>query len=78
MAKYQIYVFCNHCGETHPMPIQINLNDGPSKKTSVADFYNGKEVPSDVCTLSNNTLTCPKTRKTFVQKDNNQTFMVPV
>jgi hypothetical protein len=60
------------------MGIQIPLNDGPAKKESIGNTYAGKELPPEVATLSNNTVTCPNTRKQTSQKDNNQVFLVPI
>ncbi len=27
MAYYDVYVFCNNCGDVHPMGIRIEIND---------------------------------------------------
>jgi len=78
MAKYSVYYFCNECSEVHPMGISLSLNDGPPSKDSIGNTYKGKALPPDVGNLANNTLTCPKTKKTTTQKDNNQVFLVPV
>lgn len=78
MAVYGVYFFCNECSDVHPLGISINLNDGPAKKESINDVYDGKELPKEIATLSNNKTICPKTRKLTSQKDNNQVFLVPV
>jgi hypothetical protein len=48
MSKYSVYVFCDECGETHPMGISIDLRDGPAEKASIGDAYKGKELPQNV------------------------------
>jgi len=78
MAKYAIYVFCNECEESHPMGISIELKDGPAKKESIGDLYAGEELPPNIANLITNKIRCPNTGKIFVQKDNDQVFLVPV
>lgn len=78
MATYSVYYFCNECSEVHPMEISLALDDGPTSKESIGDTYNGKELPPRVAELTNNTLTCPSTKKLTTQKDNNQVFLVPI
>ena len=77
MSKYAIYVFCNECGDVHPMGIKIALENGPDEKQSIGDTYSGKELPQNIASLINNRIQCPKTGKLFVQKDNDQVFLVP-
>lgn len=60
------------------MGVTISLNDGPAKKESIGNTYAGKELPAQVGTLSNNTVTCPVTKKLTSQEDNNQVFLVPI
>lgn len=78
MAKYDVYVFCNECGEVHPMGIRIGLDDGPVEKESIGDLYAGKELPPNIANLVNNETLCPNSRQMFTQKNNNQVFLVPV
>ena len=78
MANYAVHVFCNECNDVHPMGISIERDDGPTDKKSIGDLFAGKELPQDIVNLFNNTTVCPNTGKAFVQKDNNQVFLVPV
>ena len=78
MAKYSVHLFCNECSEVHPMGIVINLNDGPVDKSSIGDTYEGKELPTQIATLKDNTIICPNTKKPTSQSDNNQVFLVPI
>jgi hypothetical protein len=54
------------------------LNDGPTKKASIGDAYQGKELPHNIANMVDARITCPKTGKWITQKDNNQMFLVPV
>lgn len=76
MAQYSVYVFCDECSQVHPMGIGISLNDGPADKASVGDTYAGKPLPPAVAMLTSNSTRCPNTGKEFVQRDNNQVFLV--
>ena len=78
MAKYSVHFFCDECGQVHPLGIAIILNDGPVSKASIGDTYAGKDLPSQIATLTGNMTTCPVTKKLTSQKDNNQVFLVPV
>lgn len=78
VAKYSVYVFCDDCGDVHPMGIEIGLDDGPVKKASIGDAYKGKALPQNIVSMVNNYTQCPKTKKMILQRDNNQVFLVPV
>ena len=79
MSKYSVHCFCNECGDVHAMGISmIDLDDGPADRSSIGDTYAGKEVPTNLLTLTQNRMTCPKTGKLTSQKDNNQVFLVRV
>jgi len=78
MAQYSVYVFCDECGETHPIGINVDLNDGPAEKASIGDTYKGRDLPETVATLKNNKMNCPKTGNMILQRDNNQVFLVPI
>ena len=78
MANYSVYVFCDGCGDVHPMGISVGLEDGPADKASIGDTYAGKELPPEIATLINNTTICPKSGKAILQRDNDQVFLVPI
>jgi hypothetical protein len=78
MAKYQVHMFCNECGQTHPFPIGFEMVDGPPTKAAVGDVYDGIELPPQLATMVNNSLQCPVTGRLTTQKDNNQVFLVPI
>ena len=77
MAQYGVYVFCDDCGDAHPMGISIGLDDGPAEKASVGDSYKGRDLPPSEATLINNTTVCPKTGNEILQRNNDQIFLVP-
>ena len=77
-AKYQVHAFCNKCGEIHNMYIGvIRLYNGPLKKESIADTFEGKELSSSMAVLTSTKFICPKTKRFTLQEDNNKFFLVP-
>jgi len=76
MPQFEVYVFCNECGQPHSAHIAMQL-DLPVEKHSIGDLYAGQEVPPNL-RMTNNYFQCPNTGKMFVQQDNRQVFLVPV
>lgn len=76
MAKYSVQVSCPECSGQHDTGIKLTLQDGPADEQSIGDVYNGKELPPDIAALNNNTYTCPRTARTFVQNNNSDVFLV--
>jgi hypothetical protein len=75
-TKYSIFVLCNKCGGTHDMAVSVILIDGPIEKQSVADLYGGKTLPKNLAALTSRSVSCPKTGRQSIQKDNHQIFLV--
>jgi hypothetical protein len=78
MAMYEVQMFCSECGQTHPMGISVELDDGPANRASIGDTYAGKELPPEILDLQSLITRCPNTGKKFTQQDNNQVFLVAV
>ena len=77
VARYNIVALCNKCGGTHDMANSVILKDGPIQKQSIGDFYDGKTLPKNLADLTSRSLSCPKTGRQSIQKDNHQIFLVP-
>ncbi len=78
MAKYRVDFFCNECGQTHPMPITVDLDDGPADKASIGDTYRGRDLPPSIARLTNNQVRCQVKNVMTTQADNDQVFLVPI
>lgn len=78
MARYSVHVFCDECGDVHPMGISIELPDGPIDRASIADVYKGRDLPPNIVALINNRIVCPQTKRWVLQRNNNQVFLVPI
>jgi hypothetical protein len=76
-AQYRVVVSCNKCGGMHEMGISVMLDDGPIDKQSIGAQYKGKTLPKNLADLANNSVTCPKTGRQSIQKNNEQIFLVP-
>jgi hypothetical protein len=76
LPHYTPYTFCNECSKPHPFPILIFLDEEIAQDQSIANIYDGRELPPALLTLTNNQLQCPTTKVMFTQKDNNQVFLV--
>jgi len=77
-AQYTIFAACNKCAGVHETGISITIECGPVDKQSIGDFYNGKNLPKSLVTLSSTILTCHLTGRQFIQKDTKQIFLVPI
>jgi hypothetical protein len=76
-AEYGVLVSCNKCGGIHDMGISVAMEDGPADKQSIGDLYEGKTMPKSLADLTCRSITCPKTGKQSIQKNNQQIFLVP-
>jgi hypothetical protein len=77
MPEYDVYVFCDECGQAHFASVRMKRDDLPFDKLSIADLYAGQDVPPNL-NMQNNRYQCPNTGKMFTQRDNNQIFLVAV
>ena len=78
MATYEVQIMCNKCGETHPLGIHCELDDGPVDEASIGDTYAGKPIPENLATISNNKTRCPNTGKMTMQEDHSLIFLVAI
>ena len=76
--NYGVVVCCNKCGGMHDMGISVTMPDGPAAKQSIASLYDGKPLPKVLSELSGNSVTCPKTGRQSIQKNNQNIFLVPL
>ena len=78
MARYQVSAMCNACGDLHTTGITVALNDGPTKKQSIADaFPGGKNSPAQL-TAQELRVYCQRTGRHYTQKDKKKVYLVPV
>jgi hypothetical protein len=73
-SLYELHVFCEECGETHPTYVFARLS-ARGDLASVTDMFAGKMLPTDL-DMRQNPVECPKSKKMFVQPDNAHAFLV--
>jgi hypothetical protein len=44
MSAYDIFTLCTDCGCEHPMLMRIYIDDGPSRKQSIAESFQGRSL----------------------------------
>ena len=79
MAIYKVIAFCScsGCQDVHEIDACLSLDDGPAKRQSIGDFYNGKELPPELVRLSGGMDCKFRTGRYFCQIDPFQWFLVP-
>ena len=77
MADYNILVFCDHCGGTHPLPFHVSLSDGPGDPSAIDDAYKGRDLPPALADALTHKVHCDATNKTTLLRDpQKQSFLV--
>jgi hypothetical protein len=77
MAEYDVFAVCNACGDLHPLGISVTVDDGPVNKQSIADAYEGKDLPQSLAALKDRRVYCPKTGRQYSQRDTKKILLVP-
>jgi hypothetical protein len=77
VAQYSIVVACNRCAGLHETGICVTMENGPTTKQSVGEWYQGKSLPKSLANLTQSSITCPKTGRQSTQRNNYQIFLVP-
>ena len=78
MPKYSVKFMCDECFQSHPMRIDIDLEDGPKVETSVSDYVeHGAALPAGAANLINNEYWCPEKKVMTTQANNDQVYLVP-
>jgi protein-arginine kinase activator protein McsA len=71
-----VQVFCDECSQPHSARIVIERDELFSPDQSVADIYDGQELPVEIVNMQSNYFQCPNTGKMFTQRNNHQVFLV--
>jgi hypothetical protein len=77
MPNYDVFVFCDHCGQPHPGYIRISLPI-EVEQDAIGNIYKGIDLDPQVVNLINNQYMCPETGKPLTQRNNDQVFLVRV
>ncbi|MEP6787616.1 MAG: hypothetical protein ABJB40_04245 [Acidobacteriota bacterium] len=69
MAIYDVYVFCDQCGQPHSVHVKLTLADDGLDKTRLAELYAEKSLPSEIVFMQTNKYRCPHTKQLFPADD---------
>jgi hypothetical protein len=76
MSRYSILAFCRYCDRTHPARLTITLENGPTKKVTVAEAYEHKPLPSNLARLLKNAILWPETANSVMLNDPDKLYLV--
>lgn len=76
MPQYMMHVFCSECSVPHASGIVIDSKDEVDPTQSMADIYDGRDLPPQIAMFINNSFHCPATGKFYRQRDNGDVFLV--
>ena len=65
MPSYEVYIFCDQCGQPHSVHITLELQDDNLNKTLIKDAFAGHELPSEIVYMQSNKYRCPHTKQFF-------------
>lgn len=77
MPTYDVSVYCKDCGVDHPVLLRVYVEDGPERKQSIADLFQGRLLPPQVAAIRWHNALCYKTGKKFHYQNDNEIFLVP-
>jgi hypothetical protein len=75
-CRYSFLVTCNKCGRIHNTGFSVMLQEGPDKRQSLAELYDGSP-PESLANLAAMRMTCPFTGKQFSQNNYGRVFLIP-
>jgi hypothetical protein len=77
MPTYDVSVYCKECGLDHPVLLRVYVEDGPERKQSIAELFQGRSLPPQVAAIRCRNALCYKTGKQFHFQNDNEIFLVP-
>lgn len=75
MALYDLKMFCNACGEFHPLGGKITL-DETFPMRSVSIVYKDAEIPPEITLAKTRHVQCPVTDRWVTQPNNDRILLV--
>ena len=75
MALYDLKMFCNACGEFHPLGKKITLDESfPVRSVSIV--YKDSELPPEIALAKTRHVQCPITDRWVNQPNNDRILLV--
>ena len=75
MTRYVVTAFCERCSTPHPTGIELESPRYLSPTKSVAELFEGIDLPPEIATMSRYYFQCLKTGEPYKQLDNEKLFL---
>ncbi len=69
MPLYEVYVYCDQCGQPHPVNLKLTLEDPGLNQSIIGEVFAGMEIPSGITFMQGNKYRCPHTKQLFPAAD---------
>ena len=73
--NYSVHFRCDECSQDHTMGKDIILENGPTSKTSIRDFFSDREIDPQLMKIMRNKVLCPGTGNLTSQQDIQKIFL---
>jgi len=76
MPLYDVYVYCDQCGQPHSVHVQLTLDDDNLNKARLTDVFPGDELPPAIVFMQSNNYRCPHTKQLFPASDIEKAILI--
>jgi hypothetical protein len=76
MLKYNVHVVCTECGQPHFVNVSLELDDETLDRTTLADYFADRPVPSAIAFMRTNKYNCPHTKQLYKADDLEQVLLI--
>jgi hypothetical protein len=76
MPLYEVYVYCDKCGQPHEVHVQLTLEDPELHGKSLTVVFSNGELPSQITFMQTNKYRCPHTKQLFPASDIDNAILV--
>jgi hypothetical protein len=77
IRSYIVRVWCPRCGRVHRLSTDFRLNGGPGRAGSVAELYDGRDLPPKLRRLFDKKVLCTYSNEWVSVEDRNRVFLLP-
>ena len=69
MPLYDVYVYCDQCGQPHEVHVQVTHDDENLHGSKLREVYDSSELPQSIVFMQSNKYRCPHTKQLFPASD---------
>jgi hypothetical protein len=70
-----VHLACPMCPVTHPSGVVLTSDEDFDETRSVAEVFEGRDVPAELAALRTNVFKCPVRGRLFPQRDLRQVYL---